>query len=65
MICFLYSKKYIKIIYYNTLMNNEELIKENTILKEQNNLERPSYLCRKTSNQAVLTNCYKQNIHRE
>ena len=46
-------------------MNNEELIKENTILKEQNKLERPSYLCRKTSNQAVLTNCYKQNIHRE
>ena len=30
-----------------------------------NKLERPSYLCRKTSNQAVLTNCYKQNIHRE
>jgi hypothetical protein len=27
------------------------------------NLERPSYLCR-TSNQAVLTNCYKQNIHK-
>ena len=26
-------------------------------------LERPSYLCR-TSNQAVLTNCYKQNIHK-
>jgi transposase len=25
------------------------------------NLERPSYLCR-TSNQAVLPNCYKQNI---
>ena len=27
------------------------------------NLERPSYLCR-TSNQAVLPNCYKQNIHK-
>ena len=26
-------------------------------------LERPGYLCR-TSNQAVLTNCYKQNIHK-
>jgi uncharacterized protein YbcV (DUF1398 family) len=26
-------------------------------------LERPSYLC-KTSNQAVLSNCYKQNIHK-
>ena len=26
-------------------------------------LERPCYLCR-TSNQAVLTNCYKQNIHK-
>jgi len=26
-------------------------------------MERPSYLCR-TSNQAVLTNCYKQNIHK-
>ena len=26
-------------------------------------LERPSYLCR-TSNQAVLTNCYKQTIHK-
>ena len=26
-------------------------------------LERPSYLCR-TSNQADLTNCYKQNIHK-
>jgi hypothetical protein len=32
---FLYSKKYIKIIYYNTLMNNEELIKENLLLKEE------------------------------
>jgi len=29
------------------------------------NLERPSYLCRETkSNQAVLPNCYKQNIHK-
>lgn len=29
------------------------------------NLERPSYLCRTTqSNQAISTNCYKQNIHR-
>jgi hypothetical protein len=29
------------------------------------NLERPSYLCREIkSNQAVLTNCYKQNIHK-
>jgi hypothetical protein len=29
------------------------------------NLERPSYLCREiNSNQAVLPNCYKQNIHR-
>jgi hypothetical protein len=28
-------------------------------------LERPSYLCREIkSNQAVLTNCYKQNIHK-
>jgi hypothetical protein len=28
-------------------------------------LERPSYLCREIkSNQAVLPNCYKQNIHR-
>jgi len=27
------------------------------------NLERPSYLCR-TSNQAILTNCYKQTIHK-
>jgi hypothetical protein len=27
------------------------------------NLERPNYLCR-TSNQAILTNCYKQNIHK-
>lgn len=26
-------------------------------------MERPGYLCR-TSNQAVLTNCYKQNIHK-
>ena len=26
-------------------------------------MKRPSYLCR-TSNQAVLTNCYKQNIHK-
>jgi hypothetical protein len=27
------------------------------------NLERPSYLCRETkSNQAILPNCYKQNI---
>ena len=26
-------------------------------------LERPGYLCR-TSNQADLTNCYKQNIHK-
>jgi transposase len=26
-------------------------------------LERPGYLCR-TSNQVVLTNCYKQNIHK-
>ena len=26
-------------------------------------MERPSYLCR-PSNQAVLTNCYKQNIHK-
>jgi len=26
-------------------------------------LERPSYLCR-TSNQAILTNCYKQTIHK-
>ena len=28
-----------------------------------NNIERPSYLCRETSNQAVLTNCYKQTLH--
>jgi len=28
-----------------------------------NKLERPSYLCRETSNQAVLTNCYKQTLH--
>jgi hypothetical protein len=29
------------------------------------NLERPNYLCREIkSNQAVLTNCYKQNIHK-
>jgi hypothetical protein len=29
------------------------------------NLERPSYLCREIkSNQAVLPNCYKQNIHK-
>ena len=29
------------------------------------NLERPSYLCREIkSNQAVLSNCYKQNIHK-
>ena len=28
-------------------------------------LERPSYLCREIkSNQAVLPNCYKQNIHK-
>jgi hypothetical protein len=28
------------------------------------NLERPTYLCRENkSNQVVLTNCYKQNIH--
>jgi hypothetical protein len=26
--------------------------------------ERPSYLCRETSNQAVLPNCYKQNLLR-
>ena len=26
-------------------------------------LKRPRYLCR-TSNQAVLTNCYNQNIHK-
>jgi hypothetical protein len=27
--------------------------------------ERPSYLCREIkSNQAVLPNCYKQNIHK-
>ena len=32
---FLYSKNYIKIIYYITLMNNEELIKENILLKEE------------------------------
>jgi len=29
---FLYSENYIKIIYYITLMNNEELIKENIFL---------------------------------
>ncbi len=29
------------------------------------NLERPNYLCREIkSNQAVLPNCYKQNIHK-
>ena len=28
-----------------------------------NKLERPSYLCREISNQAVLTNCYKQTLH--
>jgi len=29
------------------------------------NMERPSYLCRESkSNQAVLSNCYKQNIHK-
>jgi hypothetical protein len=29
------------------------------------NLERPTYLCRENkSNQVVLTNCYKQNIHK-
>ena len=32
---FLYSENYIKIIYYITLMNNEELIKENILLKEE------------------------------
>ena len=33
---FLYSKNYIKIIYCITLMNNEELIKENLLLREEN-----------------------------
>jgi len=28
-----------------------------------NKLERPSYLCRETSNQVVLTNCYEQTLH--
>ena len=32
---FLYSENYIKIIYCITLMNNEELIKENILLKEE------------------------------
>ena len=40
----------------------EELIKTKEHLKKYiNKLERPSYLCR-TSNQAVLPNCYKQTI---
>lgn len=33
---FLYSKNYIKIIYCNTLMNIEEVIKENLLLREEN-----------------------------
>ena len=33
---FLYNKNYIKIIYCITLMNNEELIKENLLLREEN-----------------------------
>jgi len=32
---FLYNENYIKIIYYITLMNNEELIKEISILKAE------------------------------
>jgi len=32
---FLYNEKYIKIIYCITLMNNEELIKENLALKNE------------------------------
>ena len=38
---------------------------ENIAYQAINNLERPSYLCREIkSNQAVLPNCYKQNIHK-
>lgn len=32
----LYNKNYIKIIYYTTLMNTEELLKENLLLREEN-----------------------------
>jgi len=56
----------VQILYAQDVKESEFLIySELYNSKSIHNLERPSYLCREIkSNQAVLPNCYKQNIHK-